>query len=256
MSSQNKAIRFIDSDYRELFTIPDGADITITYPPEDGRRTITRTCAYLDEYHTKIGGETLHICQFAEIMERLGARYEPAEQLRDAELLPFSEGEAPYLDIRSDEGKTRIGLLSGDFGSQGDRFHAHARMNEAQSDRDTPAFQSELHRAVYALRQSLLKDRAAMLDYCRAHPEARLLEKDTFAQYGFKLETETRQYFVRCTTLRNDYFYVFAYNKAAPLREREKPSVLEQLREGKKLPAQQRDADEKKHTRSKHEPTL
>ena len=31
----------------------------------------------LDEYHTAISGECYHICQFAEIMQRVGAAYEP-----------------------------------------------------------------------------------------------------------------------------------------------------------------------------------
>jgi hypothetical protein len=41
---------------------------------------LTRSCHYLDECHTRIGGNDYHICEFAERMESIGARYEPAEQ--------------------------------------------------------------------------------------------------------------------------------------------------------------------------------
>ncbi len=77
-------IRFIDSDYRELFQIPDGASITIAYPPGDGRGTLTRSCHHIDEAHVRIGDNDYHICEFAERMEALGARYEPTDQLRGA----------------------------------------------------------------------------------------------------------------------------------------------------------------------------
>ena len=47
----DKTIRFIDSDYKELFRIPDGGSIRIVYPPGDGRETATRQCKFLDETH-------------------------------------------------------------------------------------------------------------------------------------------------------------------------------------------------------------
>lgn len=73
-----KTIRFIDSDYRTLFTIPDGEKITLTFL--DGE-TVSRRCAYLDEYHTQIGTTVYHICEFAERMERIGAVYMPEKPL-------------------------------------------------------------------------------------------------------------------------------------------------------------------------------
>ena len=87
------------------------------------------------------------------------------------------------------------------------------------------------------LRQSALSDLSASRAYCHAHPEARLSDSDG-VRYGFKMETKTRSYFVRCTTLDNDYFYVFAYDKA-PAREQkrqEQPSVLKQIRAAEKTP--------------------
>ena len=36
-----------------------------------------RSCRFIDEYHTEIGNDLYHICQFAELMERNGHTYEP-----------------------------------------------------------------------------------------------------------------------------------------------------------------------------------
>ena len=36
-------------------------------------------CHYIDEYHTEVGNNLYHICQFAEIMERDGSEYTPVE---------------------------------------------------------------------------------------------------------------------------------------------------------------------------------
>lgn len=71
---EQKEIRFIDSGYNELFRIPDGDRIKITF--KDGSVT-ERKCTYIDDYHTQIGYNTFHICEFAEIMERNGNTYEP-----------------------------------------------------------------------------------------------------------------------------------------------------------------------------------
>ncbi len=40
MSDTIKMIQFIDSEYRELFKIPDGANIKITYPPGAGWKSV------------------------------------------------------------------------------------------------------------------------------------------------------------------------------------------------------------------------
>lgn len=74
----HREIRFINSDYQTLFTIPDGSYITVKRSDccPDGEE-FTRKCVYRDECHTQIGGEMFHICQFAELQERNGATYEP-----------------------------------------------------------------------------------------------------------------------------------------------------------------------------------
>lgn len=71
---QGKDIRFIDSHYKDLFRLPDGGSIRITF--SDGESAV-RKCSYIDEYHTLIGNNVFHICQFAELMERNGSTYKP-----------------------------------------------------------------------------------------------------------------------------------------------------------------------------------
>jgi hypothetical protein len=73
-NSDKRDIRFIDSTYRELFRIPDGGYITITHA--DGEQGVI-PCKYIDPYHFYLDGDCLHICQFAELMERKGSSYAP-----------------------------------------------------------------------------------------------------------------------------------------------------------------------------------
>ena len=229
----DKTIRFIDSDYKELFRIPEGGSITVTYPPGDGREPATRTCEFLDEMHTKIGGNVYHICEFAERMEAIGARYEPTTQLHNVEIKPFEAGEEKFYTYNRDEGNTCIGHIAGEFGQSGDRYFSN--WSDRENDRNTPEFQTELHSAVYALRQDLLRDYNTMLAYCQSHPEAKLDSGDKFTRYGFKLETDTRQYFVSCffgEQQRDARFIVYAYDNEAPVLEVEtakKSYTLEEL---------------------------
>lgn len=242
--NDNKTIRFIDSSYKELFRIPDGGNIVINR--YDGEK-LTRTCTFLDEYHTQIGkekgrGEIYHICQFAELMEKNGNTYAPEVQLREAELTPFKPGEEKIFTYNREEGNTCIGHIAGDFGNDGERFYSN--WQDRENGRNTPEFQGELHSAVYALRQSLLKDNASMLAHCQNHPEALLNSGDDYKIYGFELETDTRRYFASCFIgeyMRDARFTVYAYDKPAPVLEQErtavgKPSVLKQIRKAQKAP--------------------
>ena len=67
IANAERGIRFIDPHYNELFRIPDGGKIIITTP--SGERT-ERHCRYIDDYHTEVGNNLYHICEFAERMER------------------------------------------------------------------------------------------------------------------------------------------------------------------------------------------
>ncbi len=41
--------------------------------------SVIRSCTYIDDYHTLIGSEVYHICQFAEMAQRTGTVYEPLD---------------------------------------------------------------------------------------------------------------------------------------------------------------------------------
>ena len=97
------AIRFIDSEYHQLFTVSDGANIVLTQL--DGTRS-TLPCQYLDDYHACIGNEAFHIHQFALIQEQRGTVY-----------LPEHPGAADICDTYEvyqlkDVGKTPYGFCS------------------------------------------------------------------------------------------------------------------------------------------------
>jgi hypothetical protein len=72
--NENKEIRFITPDYKELFRIPDGGSIVVTRP--NGEEYIAE-CKYLDETHFAVNGSCWHICQFAEVQERNDATVRP-----------------------------------------------------------------------------------------------------------------------------------------------------------------------------------
>lgn len=122
IKSAEKGIRFIDSGYNELFRIADGEKIVIT---DAAGEKSERICRYIDEYHTEVGDNLFHICQFAELMERNGSSYEPKQteqpekqqeavkhEKEDSEQMEeqneFLEHSLPYLSPYS--GETQVML--------------------------------------------------------------------------------------------------------------------------------------------------
>ena len=69
-----RGIRFIDPNYNELFRIPDGDRIRITFG--DGEVS-EEVCRYIDDYHMEVGSNLFHICDFAERMEENGCTVIP-----------------------------------------------------------------------------------------------------------------------------------------------------------------------------------
>ena len=100
--SQEKTIRFIDTNYRTLFTLPDGGNLRMIFP--DGKSKVSR-CRYVDEYHTEVAGRVYHICEFAGHMERGGIACAPAAAAEAA------QGAAPRAD-RTQTGKSRTGAMT------------------------------------------------------------------------------------------------------------------------------------------------
>lgn len=74
IKNAEKGIRFIDPHYKELFRIPDGGKIIVTTAWGE---KMEHACRFIDEYHTEVGRNLYHICEFAERMEKNGATYEP-----------------------------------------------------------------------------------------------------------------------------------------------------------------------------------
>ena len=75
IAEANRDIRFINSHYKVLFRIPDGESITVT---DRNGKPESYLCRYIDDYHTQIGSDVFHICEFAELCERNGHTVEPA----------------------------------------------------------------------------------------------------------------------------------------------------------------------------------
>lgn len=63
-------IRFVDSAYHEVMTIPDRSNIVLTR--FDGTVSIL-PCTYIDDAHARIGNSVYHMLEFAGIMERAGS---------------------------------------------------------------------------------------------------------------------------------------------------------------------------------------
>ena len=85
LKQAEKGIRFIDSNYNNLFKLPDGGKIRITYPDGEVR---TEQCRYIDEYHVEVGFGScnlFHICEFAERMENNRAKVEPLDRMPEPE---------------------------------------------------------------------------------------------------------------------------------------------------------------------------
>lgn len=92
-------IRFINSGYDEQFRLPNGGKIEVEYPD----RTFSAKCEYIDDYHTYVGIEVYHICQFAEVLERGGGVCRP-EPVLDAEQAAWKIGWNAYLAVECGAG--------------------------------------------------------------------------------------------------------------------------------------------------------
>ena len=92
-------IRFINSSYDEQFRLPNGGKIEVEYPD----RTFSARCEYIDDYHTYVGSEVYHICQFAEVLERSGGVCRP-EPVLDAEQAAWKIGWNAYLAVECGAG--------------------------------------------------------------------------------------------------------------------------------------------------------
>lgn len=79
---QQRTIRFITPEYKDLFTLRDGESLVMRYM--DGTTKNIPCYACFDDNHFYLGGRKLfHICQFAEISRANGTLYVPANPQAD-----------------------------------------------------------------------------------------------------------------------------------------------------------------------------
>lgn len=105
------SIRFITSNYEELFRIPNGGKVQIDYPD----RSFVAPCEYIDDYHTRISGEVYHICQFAEILERGNGVVSPEPELLKDQAA-WQIGRKEYLSIRATDDGWDYSIYDRSFG--------------------------------------------------------------------------------------------------------------------------------------------
>ena len=106
-----KDIRFIDSHYRDLFRIPDGGTIQVHYSDDS---VVIKPCKFIDEYHTQIGNNVFHICQFAELLERNGSYCQAEPEIMGDEAA-WQVGRDQYLAIQTCEEVMTIRSLIKNF---------------------------------------------------------------------------------------------------------------------------------------------
>ncbi len=202
-----KEIRFIDSQYNELFRIPDGSEITIHYP--DGHSE-NRTCRYIDDYHTYINDVCFHICQFAEIMERNNQTYTPTQKYK---LENISQEEFLFMyDAKDDVRRGCIGYVRADFGAEKE-FYTNWFSEDKSLRNDEFAY--EIDNVINYFRANpstpLLKSRADMSAVChKLKPNTFVANKDI---RGFKVKTEKHTYYFKCKPMPGGYdLYLYCYN--------------------------------------------
>ena len=150
-------IRFINSGYDEQFRIPDGGTIQVEYPD----RTFSAKCEYIDDYHTYVGSEVYHICQFAEVLERGGGVCRP-EPVLDAEQAAWKIGWNAYLAVECGAGHWDYHLYDEKFNEtkSGELEVVGCSINEV---RDMVLFDNKLERrSMTPTDYGMLMDKAAM----------------------------------------------------------------------------------------------
>ena len=212
---ENKEIRFIDSSYNELFRIPDGGYITVK--TRDGAVT-DRKCKYIDDYHTQIGYNVFHICQFAELMERGGNIYRPKDT-PDLKLERISQEEFEFTFAPKDKEQNRgcICYIRGYFDNSIDeRFQSSAMIESSGNYKKykTNDFSRELDNIINYFRfqadTPILKSRAQMR-LASADTEHLVSDDNVF---GYKVNTDNNVYYLRCDPRQGQYnVYCYAYNR-------------------------------------------
>lgn len=105
-----KMIRFIDSQYNDLFYVENGKCIQI----DNEQNSILKRCYFIDKYHVKIGQSVYHICQFAEKMKQTNLKYVPEGEPADSQIA-WKIGNSNYLLLQEIDDGYEYTLLNKDF---------------------------------------------------------------------------------------------------------------------------------------------
>ena len=115
-----------------------------------------------------------------------------------------------------------IGHVRIDFGRGGDSFY-HTWHPRGPEELNTQGFKDELTEVVDELRDSVLKNLAAMTGYCQGHGGE--IRGGLTQNYGYIVETENYRYCLRCAPIPGDYqAYLNCYDK----RMQEMDRVIEE----------------------------
>ena len=89
-------IRDVSRNYATSFWLEDGKEMTVRYP--DGL-SLTRKCAYLDDYHFNFGFNCYHIDQFAEMLDKSNAECFPEEYITDLNMYKKFYADRDFLTL-------------------------------------------------------------------------------------------------------------------------------------------------------------
>ena len=124
-----------------------------------------------------------------------------------------------------------IGHLRMDFGRNGEEFWT-SWFDHCGDKWNTPEFKAEIDAVVNELRQTVLRDRAAMRSYCAEF--GGVLGKDYGeGQYGYVIETAHYRYCLRCKPQEGDYDgYLYCFDRRVQemnQAQKEKESLVGRL---------------------------
>lgn len=213
---EQKEIRFIDSGYNELFRIKDGEYITVTTP----NGVTERKCKYIDEYHTQIGYNTFHICEFAELMERGGSTYRPKDTPSySLEHILQEEFSFMFAPQSGHENRGCICYIRGYFDNSIDeRFQSSAMIENKENyiKFHTDDFRRECDNIINYFR--FQSDTPILKSRIRMHNAAYDINAERYVGdkeiFGYRVTTEQNVYYFRCDPRKGQYnLYCYCYDK-------------------------------------------
>ena len=145
------------------------------------------------------------------------------------EIRPALSEEAGFFYAMPPEKDAELGCIGHvriDFGRGGDRFY-HTWHPRGPEDLTTQGFKDELTEVVDAMRESVLKNFAAMTGYCRGHGGE--ISGGWVQNYGYIVETENYQYCLRCNPAPGDYqAYLTCFDKRVQeMNQAKEPDLTE-----------------------------